>query len=393
MSNTAYFQALNKSLRDSGRIIPYLVVDLDRLDQNIGTVQKQLVAVPGLRLVAKSLPSIPLLEYLMEALSTRRLMVFHQPFLQELITAFDDPLDILFGKPMPTATVAHFYQHTSTRQHRIQWLVDTVERLEEYLQLAQQLGKKLQVNLEIDVGLHRGGFRTESALCEALTLFQRHPEHLEWAGFMGYDPQVVKLPRLLGTPEHHLQKANDRYRQWIDLAREEFPALWRDDLTLNGAGSPTFGLHQQQSSPLNEVAIGSAFLKPTSFDIPSLEGLQPAAWIAAPVLKKFAGTRLPGIGRLPSWLSWLWPYLRRSYFIYGGYWKADYCYPPDIRSNQLFGPSTNQSMLNTSGKYPLEVDDFVFLRPWQSEFVLLQFGRIITYRKGEQIKEWSILKG
>ena len=390
-NDITYFQQLNRELQQLGRAVPYALIDLDRLDHNIDLLQEQMTGHTNLRLVVKSLPSLPLLTYLMERLTTRRLMVFHEPFLLQLVKDVSLPLDFLLGKPMPVATVRHFYQNSAAHQHRIQWLVDTRERLEQYLQLAEELDQKLLINLEIDVGLHRGGFRGEQKLIQAFELIRQHPHALEWTGFMGYDPHVVKLPSMLGSPSRLVEKAKTRYRSFQGLARNQFPDLWRDDLTFNGAGSPTFHLHQEGASPINEVAIGSALLKPTTFQIPSLQAFLPACYLATPVLKRFQGTSLPGIGQLPAWLGAIWPWLRESYFIYGGYWKADYCHPPDIRLNQLFGPSTNQSMLNASGSYPLRVDDYVFLQPWQSEFVLLQFGDLLAWRKGQPIANWAIL--
>ncbi|MEL7423705.1 MAG: alanine racemase, partial [Bacteroidota bacterium] len=371
--------------------LPYAIIDLDRLDQNIDLLKRQLAGNTEIRLVAKSLPSQALLAYLMERLDTHRLMVFHQPFLLQLTREVTQPLDILLGKPMPVTSARHFYQNATDHPHRIQWLIDTPERLAQYLQLAQTLGEKLYVNLEIDVGLYRGGFRGEDDLVQALALIRAHPRALEWSGFMGYDPHVVKLPAFLGSPQRLVEKSMARYRVFRHLVQTQFNDLWREDLTFNGAGSPSFHLHQNRATPLNEIAIGSALLKPTTFDIDPLQAFTPACFIAAPVLKQAGGTRLPGIGKLPPWLGLFWPYLSTSYFIYGGYWKADYCYPPDIRLNKLFGASTNQSMLNASGRYPLAVDDYVFLRPWQSEFVLLQFGAILAWRNAEVVAKWKPL--
>lgn len=393
MENRAYFQLLNKALCEQGAGVPRLVIDLDTLDHNIARLKEGLKAVPQVRLVVKSLPSWRLLQYLMARLETRRLMVFHQPFLVELMNLLDEPADILLGKPMPIAAAADFFQKTTNESHQINWLIDTEARLNQYLELAQRLDRQLMINLEIDVGLHRGGFSEEAPLAAALQIIREHPEHLRWTGFMGYDPQIVKLPSFLGPVARHFKKVNSRYQRFIDLVQNAFPSLWREDLILNGAGSPTFLLHQAGGSSINEVAIGSALLKPTTFDIPQLSSFQAACWIAAPVLKKMIGTRLPGIGKLPDWLRHIFPHLQISYFIYGGYWKADYCYPPDIRLNTLFGPSTNQSMLNASGKFPLEVDDYVYLRPWQSEFVLLQFGPLCAYRNGALVENWPILTG
>ncbi len=393
MENRAYFELLNEVLRKDGRGIPQLVVDLDRLDQNIATLKAGLTTVSQVRLVVKSLPCWPLLQYLMDQLGTRRLMVFHQPFLLELMELLDEPADILLGKPMPIAAVSNFYETSVDKSHTIHWLIDTEARLDQYLELARRLGVRMSINLEIDVGLHRGGFRDEQSLSKVLSKIEQHPEQLHWTGFMGYDPQVVKLPSFLGSVTQHFNKANLRYQRFIDFTKGDFASLWHDEMILNGAGSPTFLLHQQGASPLNEVAVGSALLKPTTFDIPGLSSFLPACWIATPILKKMRGTRLPGLGLLPNWLDLLFPHLRESYFIYGGYWKADYYYPSDLRLNKIFGPTTNQSMLNASGRYPLNVDDYVFLRPWQSEFVLLQFGALLPYREGQLLDHWSILTG
>lgn len=376
-----------------------MLIDLDKLDHNIALVQQQLKTGADLRLVVKSLPSPDLLHYVMEHTGCRKLMVFHEPFLSDLAQYLKDNVDILLGKPMPVRTVRYFYQHFAKNPdthfdpyRQIQWLADSPKRLQEYALLAAELGQKLRINLEIDVGLHRGGLATPVDLRAALQILVQQQSSLVLSGLMGYDPQVVKLPRWLSSPTKALAKANQTYRAFIRIIKEEFPALWRDDLTFNGAGSPTFGLHQNSDSPLNDLAIGSAFVKPTTFDIPTLADFQATCWIATPVLKKMRGTKLPGIGQLPHWLKVVFPVLGESYFIYGGYWKADYCHPPDIRINPLFGASTNQSMLNASGQYPLEVDDFVFLRPWQSEFVFLQFGRILTIRGGKISGEWRVLQ-
>ena len=46
-------------------------------------------------------------------------------------------------------------------------------------------------------------------------------------------------------------------------------------------------------------------------------------------------------------------------------------------------------MLSGSENVDLEVDDYVFLRPTQSEFVMLQFGDIAVVRGGEFVDFWS----
>ena len=84
--------------------------------------------------------------------------------------------------------------------------------------------------------------------------------------------------------------------------------------------------------------------------------------------------------------------MENSYFIYGGSWMADFYEPPGVKPNKIFGKSTNQVMINASDESKLEVGDFVFLRPHQSEFVFLQFGNILAMRNQEIKEEWSCIR-
>ncbi|MEM9525149.1 MAG: alanine racemase [Bacteroidota bacterium] len=389
----AQFSSYQTALHTTGRALPRLLVDLDRLDHNIDLLAKQLPTELALRLVVKSLPSLGLLEYLQQRLGVKRLMFFHQPFLTELAHTQDATLDFLLGKPMPTATAAYFYRRFPTSGgidpfRQVQWLVDSKERLQQYLELAKALDcgnstPPLRLNLEVDVGLRRGGFADSASLREGLKLIESAGGALVFSGLMGYDPHVVKLPSIFGSIAQFHKQATSTYREYQAVIRQAFPNYWRSDLTFNGAGSPTFSLHCRGNSPLNEVAVGSALLKPSTFDTPSLVDYQAACFLATPVLKIFPRTRLPGL----NWLSLPHP----SCFIYGGYWKADYCFPEGIKENKLFGPSTNQSLLNLPRGSTLKVDDYIFLRPQQSEFVLLQFGDLLAIRKGKVIAEWPVL--
>lgn len=395
--NTAYFQQLNQRLKSCKRAIPSLLVDLDRIDLNIQALQKAMPENKAFRIVVKSLPSIPLIDYVMEKMDTHKLMVFHQPFLSQLAHHYGDKIDILIGKPMPAQTADYFYQtldidSSFQANKQIQWLIDTDQRLKQYIELAKKHQQKILVSLEIDVGLHRGGFGTLERLHSILKIMDQNKEYIELGGFMGYDPHVALLPKILRSQKRSFQLANDFYRACIELLKSDFPHLWHQNLTFNGAGSPTLPLHKGSYSVLNDVSAGSALVKPTHFDIPSLSQFIPACFIATPVLKKMEGTTLPGLEKLKGLFNFLKPFFRKSYFIYGGYWKADYYYPPQTRDNPLFGPSTNQSMINSASNIDLEVDDFIFLRPTQSEFVFLQFGNIIAVR-GDRIEaEWPILQ-
>jgi len=140
------------------------------------------------------------------------------------------------------------------------------------------------------------------------------------------------------------------------------------------------------------MSAGSCLVKPTDFDIPSLLDFVPASFIATPVLKKCKYTSIPALERFEK-LFRLWdPNMEQTFFIYGGKWMADYVSPQGLQKNSLYGTSTNQEMVNGSNKIKLEIDDHIFLRPHQSEFVFLQFGDLLAVRNGKIVERWPILK-
>ncbi|MEB3736270.1 alanine racemase [Halopseudomonas pachastrellae] len=399
----AYFAQLQAALLEEGELRPRLIVDLDRLDHNIDqAVAFAARAGKALRLVEKSLPSFELLDYI----ARRRYAaadVFSSAVSHAGCQHWPDA-DILLGKPMPVALVERFYQSLTgdfEPQRQLQWLIDSPERLEQYLGLAQRLGLRLNVNLELDVGLHRGGVPQRRAgalmLSALLQRIAQHSQHLRFSGFMGYEPHVAMLPRLFGAPERLLAQAMATYQARVQQVQREAPALWAqavaaDDqppLTLNTAGSPTYRLHEQEQVS-NELALGSGLLKPTHFDLPSLAGHLPALFIATPVLKTAGAFTLPGAGRLPALVSRLAGRGKQALFIYGGNWLADPVSPAGLTASKLYGTSSNQQVLLAPADTLLQVDELVFMRPTQSEAVLLQFGDVLAVRAGRVVGRWPV---
>jgi D-serine deaminase-like pyridoxal phosphate-dependent protein len=77
-------------------------------------------------------------------------------------------------------------------------------------------------------------------------------------------------------------------------------------------------------------------------------------------------------------------------FIYGGDWKSVPLSPKGLVVNSLYGRSTNQEMMNGPEHTDLEVDDYLFLRPTQSEAVMLQFGDLFVVRGDKYVGRWSV---
>ncbi|MCG8391785.1 MAG: alanine racemase [Pseudomonadales bacterium] len=385
-----YFQAINDHLRNAGPGRPLMLVDRQRLATNCRALMAMIPGTCQYRIVAKSLPSVALIRDVMTHTGSNRVMVFHQPFMNALAEA-EPGVDMLLGKPMPIQAAKQFYTELGNDSSfdadtRLQWLIDSHARLTQYLALARTLGRRLNINIEIDVGLHRGGLTDPVQLDELISTIDANPEHLRFSGFMGYDAHVGKLPAFIQSAEEGHRESEQIYRSYIDRLYQQAPHYQHETLCFNGAGSPTIGLYDD-NTPLNELSAGSCLVKATDFDLPQLADFQPAVFIAAPVIKAMDGLNLPG----PLPLGDLWQQWdrnrRRTYFIYGGYWKAEPVSPAGIQANPVYGVSTNQMMFNGSTDTALNVDDQLFLRPTQSEFVLLQFGDLAVWEEG-QIRDW-----
>lgn len=391
--HTQYFNELNNELNKNGPMRPSMVIDLDLVDHNLEQVTSTVKrAGKHFRIVEKSLPSQKLIEYIAKYADTNRIMSFHQPFLNTDAIAFPEA-DILMGKPLPVRSAELFYkalegQFNPARQ--LQWLIDTPQRMEQYLALAKQLGTKILVNIEIDVGLHRGGVNNNQVLKRILDLISENPQNLTFSGFMGYDAHVgMGVPSVLGSAQELMDKSMDIYQQFVNFTRSEFPMLWHEQLTLNTGGSPSYRLHEHETIS-TEVSTGTALLMPTHYDIPTLSSHVPAAFIATPVLKATGPIQLPALDAKSSVFSWWDVNQRETFYIYGGDWRADYESPKGLQMNEVLGQSPNQENVSSSSATQLGVDDQVFLRPHIVDSVLLEFGDLVVVRGGKIQDYWPI---
>lgn len=385
-----YFGRLNAMLKQMKVGRPAMLIDTQRLQQNALRLISHIHGIDRhYRIVSKSLPSVKLIQQVMAYTGSNRIMTFQQPFMNSLVEAIPNA-DLLLGKPMPVAAAERFYDFLAGNfnpSQQLQWLIDTPERLERYLALAKRLGTRMRINIELDVGLHRGGL-TEPQQLDAMMAIIHANDELSFAGFMGYDGHVGKIPSVLETAEQTLAASNAIYQSYIDRLFSQWPQYrQRTDLTFNGSGSPSVMMHDN-TTPLTELSAGSCLVKPADFDVASLVDFTPAALIATPVLKEWTGLKIPGPFNLGG--VWqLWDINRKkTFFIYGGYWKAKPVSPPGIAANPLYGYSSNQMMYNGSPAVALDVGDYLFLRPTQSEAVLLQFGDLLAESNGSLVAWW-----
>lgn len=389
----AYFLDVQAALLAAGIATPILVIDRARLNANIDTLVGHLPDGMGYRIVAKSLPSLSLIDHIRQRANTDRLMTFNLPMLSELSRTMPEASQLL-GKPLPVRAAKTYFEtlpaDAAGAEQNVQWLIDATDRLEQYDQLARTLDRSLRVNLELDVGLHRGGFEPGGALQAALDTIKASP-NLEFAGFMGYEPHIPALPTTLGWRDKALKGAWARYQAALEQAANTLGAEAMANITRNAAGSPTYRYYED-TKIANEISAGSCLVKPTHFDSDLLEPHQPASFIATPVIKSLPTTRMPGLefadGAKRTWN----PNYNKTVFIYGGHWLADPVDPPGLSYNPTFGRSSNQEMLNGGPDLAIAADEFVFLRPHQSEAVFLQFGDIAVYEDGKIVDHWPVFE-
>ncbi|MCE6077333.1 DSD1 family PLP-dependent enzyme [Agrobacterium vitis] len=385
MVDADYFRMLSEALSQAELFRPVLVVDRDRLDANIATIARGLAPGLGLRVVDKSLASIPLLERILTQAGTMRLMSFHLPMTCAVLEAFPKA-EILYGKPLPTRALAAWMRLASPHLvedllRRAVFLIDSLDRLDQYAALAVEVGQTIRIAFETDTGMHRGGFETPDALA-AICARAVQQKELRVEGLVGYEAHIPEVAHLIGGAAEQ-EKVVSRIKAFVSVFPHGTCAI------ANTGGSKT-ALSYRDAGAANEVSVGSAFLKPTDFDMPSLEAVQPAVFIATPVLK-VEEVRLPGPPLLTSLMQAIGLFPRKGCFLYGGKWMAKPVFPKGMRENRIWGLSSNQQMMALPYESTLKPDDFAFFRPTQSEAVLQHFDGIHVLSKGRIIETWPTL--
>ena len=378
-------------------------IDQDNLDNNVDVIKNKLGDRYKLRIVTKSLPSLDLLKYLMQKGNTNRLMVFSEPFIAELLTHFDaDSLDLLLGKPLPADALTRLsaYKGYTT----INWLVDTKDRLNDYLAFAKKQNVKLKLSVEIDVGLHRGGLETVAELADAAEVIKANNQYLQLTGLMGYDGHVPYVPFYINK-ERAIKRAfvnvQQSYTAFVDELKKHYDKKVIDSMTFNGGGSKTYFYYPEfkDITPINDIAVGSAFVTPAEYSVLLSLGHKPALFLASPVLKKMATQKLPHAEKVSPFVYMWNPNLQVSYYMLGGGFAGDPVAPTGIKKNPFYDADDrstnmlpNQAMLAGSDENDMNVGDFIFYQPWEGD-AMLTINNLLLFRQYKIVGEWTTYKG
>jgi D-serine deaminase-like pyridoxal phosphate-dependent protein len=400
-SDTSRFDAWNQELRARAAGRESALVDLDAVDHNLKLVGSQLGSRFALRLVAKSLPSISLLEYMMVTACTNRVMAFSEGMVRDLLCRFGSDVDILLGRPETAdaaartfATLDAHFAGDSNPAGAVRWLIDTPERLADYRDLADERGSTINIALEIDVGLRRGGALDNDELLAMLSIIDGS-SRLQFTGFMGYEGHVPFAPSGI-DPGGEFMEVQRRYAEFVRAGSEAFPALFGGSPLYNSGGSRTYDRYTNAlDTPVNEVAMGSAFFYPANFaDLPETE-LRRATFLASPVLKRIDPAEIPfARGLLPA-MAENDPNLEVSFHVVGGGFPGEQLFPGGLVDNPVNPGAegvnnllSNQAEWLGSRQVALELGDFVFYHPWEGDGVRW-LSRLDVFRNGELVDQWQ----
>lgn len=165
---------------------------------------------------------------------------------------------------------------------------------------------------------------------------------------------------------------------------------------LNGGGSRTYARYNDDlETPINDIAMGSAFLFPGNFA--NIEGpeLARASFLASPVLKRVDPAEVPfAPGLLPA-LALGNPSLETAYYLTGGGFPGAKVFPAELIENPLIPGQDgvnnllpNQSQFLGPRGLPLDVNDFVFYHPQEGDGIRW-INQLEIFRSGQRVAQWE----
>jgi D-serine deaminase-like pyridoxal phosphate-dependent protein len=379
--------------REVGRGEPVMFVDLAAVDRNIAAViawaQANRVAI---RPALKVFSCAQLAAYVLQRLPEPRGLMFHLAQLDALVRRLPAGADLLTGYP---PTLGELRAHLATapprgqRRHRLRILIASVPLLEETARLARSTKRPLplDVGLELDSGMGRGGFGDATELGAAIALLRRERERLRLTAVLCYDGHAT----LTGAAEYRklvAQTAQQKFAGYLaQLTRDAADLHDPAALVRNGPGSSNYR-NWAGTTAANEIAPGSAFLYPHYLSSYDHDGLAPALYQCAPVMRitsdspsvPFTQTTLPGS-------------TREELLIKGGGWPSSggtqptLVYPDGLEGDELSGGGNAY----TAPKGLLKLGDYVVFQPEQAEEGVAYFEALVAIREGKVRRVWPTL--
>jgi D-serine deaminase-like pyridoxal phosphate-dependent protein len=357
-----------------------LILDLAALDRNTKVVtsfaREQGWAI---RPALKSFRSPQLTAYLLRRLPEPRGLVFNLYEVDPIVAAAPAGVDLMGGYPPTVGELRGFLSRRGPRRrHRIRILVDSVPLLEELARLARRTPRRLplDVALELDVGMGRGGMNEPGELAAAIDILRRERSRLRLGAVLGYDGHAT-LRGDASYREAVATQAMDFYRRHLDEL-----ASFVDPQTLIRNGPASSNYRNWVGGPANEISPGSAFLFAGylngGYDT---DGLFPALAMAGAVRRITSDhPSLPLTGASPPNAS------EQEIIVQGVGGAGEVVWPQGTRGDDASGGG--DALVVPKGAVAL--GDYVIYRPTQTEVGVQQFDAMVAVRDGRARRTWKV---
>jgi len=369
-----------------GRGQPIGILDLAAVDQNLALLadfgQRNGMAV---RPALKSFRSARLAGYVIQRLPEPRGLIFDLMKVDEVVAHSPQGTDLLMGYPPSFGEVAdHLARRPprGQRPHTLRILIDSLPLAEHIGRLVQSTPRRLPIDvaLEFDVGMGRGGMNDEAELGGVLSVLRANRRALRLGAVLGYDGHAT----LRGDASYRRAvagQAQSAYNGLLAALAERNDGLY-DPETLVRNGPASSNYRNWVGGPANEMSPGSAILRAGYLDGGfDTDGLAHALHAAGPVRRITSDhPSVPVTGETPPDASEMEIIVNAA----GG--AGEVARPAGARGDDLSGGG--DALVVPKGS--VDLGDYVLYRPTQSEDGIRRFNTLTAVREGRVLRRWAV---
>jgi Alanine racemase, N-terminal domain len=378
--------ALAALARARGGGYPVLLLDLAALDRNTAVILSFARAQRwSVRPALKSFRSAALTGYVLARLPQPRGLVFNLNEVDGIVAAAPRGVDLMCGYPPTVGELAAFLSRRpprGQRRHTLRLLVDSLPLMRELARLVRSTPRRLPLDmaLEFDVGMGRGGMSDARELGACLRILRANRDKLRLGAVLGYDGHAT-LTGDIGYRKYVATEAHKAYRRHLsDLERLGSDLFRAQTLIRNGPASSNY--RNWVGGPANEISPGSAFLfagyLKDGFDI---QGLAPALALGGCVRRITSGhPSTPFTQEVPPGAT------EQEIIVQAVGSGSELVWPPGVREDSLSGGGDALVVR----KDAVELGDYVLYNPEQTEDGIRRFGSMLAVRERRVRRHWAI---
>ena len=378
--------ALARLARARGGGYPVLLLDLAALDRNTAVILRFARAQRwSVRPALKSFRSPALTGYLLARLPRPRGLVFNLNEVDAIVAAAPRGVDLMCGYPPTVGELEAYLSERpprGQRRHTLRLLVDSLPLMRELARLVRSTPRRLplDVALEFDVGMGKGGMSDARELGACLRVLRANREKLRLGAVLGYDGHAT-LTGAEAYRRYVATEAHKAYRGHLAALERLGPDLFRArTLIRNGPASSNY--RNWVGGPANEISPGSAFLfagyLKEGFDT---QGLAPALALGGSVRRITSGhPSTPFTQEVPPGAT------EQEIVVQAVGAGSELVWPPGVREDPLSGGGDALVM----PKGALALGDYVLYNPEQTEDGIRRFGSMLAVREGRVRRRWTI---